>query len=310
MTECWRRLALPVFFSGFFGISCLAQQADLPEEIPLRKKLSDNPIDYPEGEEMRTREVKPWALSGRCRAFSRVSEPTYAIHRAKGEVTGGVGLVICPGGGYVDVWLDWEGHNLALWLAERGITSLVLKYRTNERRPGSRDYMERIHDWETYLPAVVSDARESIRILRSKAGELNLDPQKIGIAGFSAGGNLAFSAAFDVRYWQGELRQAGHPNFVGLFYPWLWEGFEEVARKAPRTYPTFMFNGGQDRVTPAVDCLELYRIFLERDVPTELLIYAKGKHGFGMGDDAGKSAAGWKFSFVSWLEDQGFLIRE
>ena len=310
MMEFLRRIVPSVLVLSTAGMMCLAESVTLPAEIPLWEDLSDNPIVYADGEKMRTRRAQPWVPTGQCRAFNQVSVPTYAIHRPKERPTDGVGLVLCPGGGYRDVWLDWEGHDIAIWLAEHGVTSLVLKYRTNERRPGGEGYMDRVHGWDVYMPAVVSDAKEAIRILRSKSGELGLDPERIGVAGFSAGGNLAFSAAFDARYWKGEYQQKGHPDFVGLFYPWLWDGFEEVARDIPRTCPVFMFNGGEDRITPAIKCVELYRILLEREVPAELQIYAKGGHGFGMGDGAGRSAARWKKGFVSWLQDQGFLAHD
>ena len=292
---------------GILVTALTLQAAALPEERLLWKELADNPIVYPGGERMRTRAAEPWAPTGQCRAFSRVSVPTYTIHRARGEVTGGVGLVLCPGGGYRDVWLDWEGHDIALWLAERGITSLVLKYRTNERIPGAATYFERVFDWDIYLPEVVSDAKEAIRILRDQAGELNLDPQKIGVAGFSAGGNLALRAAFDEANWKPAYRRQGHPDFLGLFYPSLRRDYRDIARGIERSLPVFIFNGGQDNVTPPTGCLDLYRILMEKEIPTELHIYSKGKHGFAMGEGAGRSAAGWKKSFLAWLEDQELL---
>ncbi len=282
--------------------------AELPEEKPLWKDLAGNPIVYEDGERMRTRKAEPWSPTGQCRAFSQVSVPTYAIHRAAaGREASGAGLVLCPGGGYRDVWLDWEGHDIALWLAERGVASLVLKYRTNERIPGAATYFERVFDWETYYPAVVSDAREAVRILRGKADELGLDPGRIGVAGFSAGGNLALRAAFDSRYWAGRLREEGHPDFLGLFYPSLRGDHLEVARDAPRSVPVFIFNGGEDRVTPPGGCLDLYRVLRGKGMPVQLHIFSRGGHGFAMGEGAGRSAARWKEGFVAWMEDQGLL---
>lgn len=237
------------------------------------------------------------------RVISQVSEASYSIHRAPAAIANGMGLVFCPGGGYVDVWLDREGHDLGIWLASRGITSLVLKYRTNSNSKEG----ERRFGWETYLPAVVADAREAISLLRREASDLALDPEKIGVAGYSAGGHLAFSAGYDSRYWSENSKTSGQPDFVGLFYPWLWEGFEEVTRSSKIVTPTFIMNGGPDKVTPATKALSLYQILLEKEVPSELHVFGKGNHGFDLGDGAGQSAALWKVSFVAWLQDMGWI---
>ena len=89
-----------------------------------------------------------------------VSSPTYSIHRP--EKPNGVGLVICPGGGFRDVWIDREGHDLAIWLKDHNVTSLVLKYRTRPAEIGSREA------WQNYQSAVQADGRQAIRILRKK----------------------------------------------------------------------------------------------------------------------------------------------
>ena len=142
-----------------------------------------NPIHFAGKETVVSNSVSRASLSGLNRVFSSVAEPTYSIHAAAKADANGVGLVICPGGGYRDVWLDREGHDLALWLKTKGITSLVLKYRTDN----GEGKLDRNYPWEVYLPAVFADARQAIRILRSQSAELNLDPNKIGICGFWPG---------------------------------------------------------------------------------------------------------------------------
>lgn len=276
--------------------------ATLPETLPLwGDRLVENPIQYPDGEKVREPKASPTAPSGKNRVISQVAVPTYTIHRPPANLANGVGLVICPGGGYVDVWLDREGNDLAIWLAGRGITSLVLKYRTN----GRTEERERRYDWETYLKAVFADARGAVAHLRSQADELGLDRNKIGISGFSAGGHLAFGSACDPQ--AGTATAAEQVNFLGLFYPWLWEGFEEVARGAVQIPPTFIMNGAPDTVTPAKHCLTLSQILLEKEIPVELHIFRKGNHGFDLGEGHGQSPALWKVSFVAWLQDLGFI---
>ena len=282
-----------------------ATLAEPIQDIPLwGDRLEKNPIRYEDPDRVREPKAPEGSPSGRNRVFSRVETPTYSIHRPPSELANGVGLVICPGGGYVDVWLDREGHDLGIWLARRGVTSLVLKYRTNAR--GEGESAPGRYDWETYLPAVAADGREAIRIMRSQADDLGIHPQRIGIAGFSAGGHLAFTVGFDSRF-QGKRQPiGGQPNFVGLFYPWLWDGFQDVARAAESIPPTFIMNGAPDPVTPASLAVELYQILLEREVSSELHVFARGAHGFDLGDGRGESAALWKVSFVAWLQDQGW----
>ena len=114
-----------------------AFSAELPEEKPLWPAAGfENPIRYDVKETVKPNRASRGSPSGSNRVFSLVAEPTYSIHQAAKAQATGVGLVICPGGGYRDVWLDREGHDLALWLKGRGITSLVLKYRTNNGGQG------------------------------------------------------------------------------------------------------------------------------------------------------------------------------
>jgi len=164
------------------------QTVELPEEFPLWDKP---PAGYAIGqdvkEQVRSYKARPGAPSGLNRVFSSVSSPTYSIHRP--EKANGVGLVICPGGGFKDVWIDREGHDLAIWLKAHGITSLVLKYRT---RPAE---LKQPNAWQNYQCAVQADGRQAIRILRKQAKELGLQPDKIGICGFSAGGHLAIDCS-------------------------------------------------------------------------------------------------------------------
>jgi hypothetical protein len=140
--------------------------AELPEEKPLWSATRfENPIHYDIKEAVKPNRASKSSPSGSNRVFSFVAEPTYSIHQTPKAQATGVGLVICPGGGYRDVWLDREGHDLALWLKGRGITSLVLKHRTNNGAHGE----DRKYPWDVYLPAVFADARQTIRILRFQA---------------------------------------------------------------------------------------------------------------------------------------------
>ncbi len=289
----------------FFGARSAFGQADLPPERPLYQEGTrpDRIIQYDAPERVREVRVSPDAPSASNRVFSMVSQPTYSIHRP--EKPNGVGLVICPGGGYRDVWLDREGHDLAIWLKQHGITSLVLKYRTNANSGSGRAY-----PWKEYLPAVEADARQAIRILRSNADQYRLKPNKIGICGFSAGGNLAILATLHSEPKSTNPGVSGMPDFAGLFYPWLREDYSDIikSRSAPESAtqkicPVFIMNAADDRVTPAKDCVEFYTQLTNAGVPTEIHIFSKGSHGFDLGKGRGQSAAIWPSSFVAWLKD-------
>jgi len=286
------------------GIASSSRSAVLPEEKPLWPEADvDNRIQYESGEQVRTNDAPQGSLSGMNRVFGFVSDPSYSIHRAPKDIGNGVGLVICPGGGYREVWLDREGHDLALWLKGRGVTSLVLKYRTNSAKDGG----EENYDWDTYLPAVFADAHQAIRLLRSRATELKLDPDKIGICGFSAGGNLAFNAVFRPEPESKPNRISGEPNFAGLFYPWFREDFGAMVASKEQVPPLFIMNAIDDRLTPVDRCLDFYQTVLEAGVQAELHLFSKGGHGFDLGEGRGESTAIWTESFAAWLKDAGFI---
>ena len=295
-------LAFILMVTGSFN--CVAQ---LPLEQPLWPKgIPDNPVKYKE-EKMRTSDVRKSSLSQLNRVYSCVSTPTYIIHKPEKGKSAGVAVVICPGGGFRDVWFDREGNDFGLWLAKKGITSLVLKYRTfNTDAEGFK--LTR----NEYTPQVYADAKQAIYTLRSKAGELNIDPNKIGIAGFSAGGSLSLTIALEMN--ENELPKyavfnqiSTKPDFAGLFYPGLNPEMIAYAGKKESMPPVFIMNGGEDKTTPAGNCIELYKVLSAKHVSTELHIYAKGEHGFDSGVDRGFGVSMWQDSFIAWLKDTGFI---
>jgi acetyl esterase/lipase len=275
----------------------------LPEEKPLWPDADwQNPIQYDVPEAARQQDPAKTSPSGSNRVYSFVSRPTYSIHQPTEAPANGVGLVICPGGGFRELWLDREGHDLALWLKDRGFTSLVLKYRTNnELENGKRKYPP-----EVYEPAVVSDARQAIRILRSQAAALHLDPKRIGICGFSAGGALS---AYTVFRPEAAEKQpvSGQPDFAGLFYPGLREMTPEAVASAKQIPPLFIVNAIDDRLTPVDRCVDFYQSLLKAGAHAELHLYNKGGHGFDIGVGHGQSVGLWKESFLAWLKDSGFI---
>jgi acetyl esterase/lipase len=291
-------------FTAMLSLGTPLLAEELPPELPLWEEGSpEHAIQHDVKEQVRSNKARPGSPSGSNRVFSSVSSPTYSVHRPRNP--NGVGLVICPGGGFRDVWLDREGHDLAIWLKDHNVTSLVLKYRT--RLPNDK---QSENARQNYLRAVRADGRQAIRILRKGASDLGLQPDKIGICGFSAGGHLALSCALYPEPKRPESEVSGMPDFAGLFYPGIPDDVGMIIDNrtssksaTPGICPIFIINTRDDRLTPAGKCIDFYSMLLRAGVNAELHIFGKGSHGFDLGTGRGKSAAIWPTSFVAWLRD-------
>jgi acetyl esterase/lipase len=300
----WFFYSIFLIITGQWNCDCTAQ---LPQEQKLWPGgILGNPVKYKE-EKLTVNDFRESSLSRSNRVFSCVSEPTFIIHKPEKGTGNGVAMVICPGGGFRDVWFDREGNDFGLWLAKHGVTSLVLKYRTfNADAEGFRLTQDK------YMPHVYADARKAISTLRSLANELGLDENKIGIGGFSAGGTLSVITALSL--YEKELPSYANfnnvnadPDFVGLFYPGLNPGMIKLVKEKESFPPSFMINGGEDNTTPPENCIELYKVLTSKKFSTELHIYSKGGHGFDSGFERGYAVSTWRDSFIAWLKDQGFI---
>jgi len=243
--------------------------AQLQPELPLWPDgIPDNPVNYEE-EKVRTYDAHESSPSHSNRVFSQVSNPTYMLFRPEKNKANGVAMVICPGGGFRDVWYDAEGVDFALWLAEQGITSLVLKYRTF-----NKDAVGFTLERDLYNGEVYADAKQAIHILRSQAKELKIDKNKVGIGGFSAGGALSLFASFEI--YENILpeyaifSQNTLPDFTCLVYPSIRDTFYDAVEQREVIPPMFIVNGVQDELTPAAKCVRFYGALLENDIPSEL----------------------------------------
>lgn len=290
---------LLVIFGLFLGKALIAQ---VPVEEPLWPNgIPNNPVEY-ENEGVRTEPVLKSSISQKSTILRQVSEPTYTLYRPDKRTANGVAIVVCPGGGFEELWIDREGTDFAMWLASKGFTAVVLKYRTYNRNalvvPLERD----VFNGEVY-----ADAKQAINILRVRADELGIDKNKVGISGFSSGGALSLFAALETfdellpSYAKYEENTV--PNFAGFIYGSVWDVFFEKIDSNTEIPPMFLVNGGEDTGTPPTRCIKLYSALLEKNVPTELHIYAMGEHGFDSGIERGISVATWRDSFVNWLTD-------
>lgn len=277
-------------------ISCVPKAQIADENLLWPAGIDNNPITYAEPNIMRAEKYgHPDAPITTCHVYKNIETPTYYIYQPTPAKNTGVSMVVLPGGGYEDIWLDTEGHSMGLFFAERGITSLVIKYRTNTEDKDGNHQMSQ----EKYVPIAVTDAKEGIRILRTRADELNIDPDKIGIGGFSAGGHLAISVCFAPK----EENNQAYPNFTFLVYPWFEDFHEKQIKKTKGLPPMFIANGQEDDVTPPDMCSSFYEELCKQKVSAEMHIYAKGSHGFTLGLAAGHSTVQWTESFIQWLRD-------
>src|SRR5262245_25675615 len=229
---------------------------------------------------------------------SNVHHPSLTPYLPPKEKTTGAAVIVVPGGGHRELWVDHEGHNLAQWLSARGIAAFVLKYRL-AREPNST-YKVDEHG--------LADIQRAIRLVRSQAKEWNIVGSRIGAIGFSAGGELVALAGMRFDGGSKEAadvveRENSRPDFEALVYPGS-SGRIVVTKDSP---PAFLACGYKDRPDISKGLAEVYLKFKEAGVPAELHIYADAGHGFGMRESNRGATATWPSRFVEWLTDLGLL---
>jgi acetyl esterase/lipase len=276
----------------FIAIKTLGQ---LPQEKPLYPNgIKDNPVHYPFNEMYVDSLINSKSISGLNRVYSYVSEPTYTIFTARKENNKHIGLVIFPGGGLKNIWLDKEGTDIALWLSERGITCMVVKYRTNFKDADDKW----IIDFDDYKGAIYQDARTSIQIMKEFADSLNFDKNKIGMMGFSAGGWLTERMVY--KYYNGNYDW--NPKFVALIYHGNNIKLIKKVKDKEKLPPFFMAIAENDNKLPYKEVLPYLKMVSIEVKNSELHIYPDGGHGFGLAYDETSVVSAWKFEFVKWLD--------
>ena len=238
-----------------------------------------------------------------------VQTPTLTVFPAANENATGCSVVICPGGGYNILAWPKEGVEVAEWFNSIGVTAFVLKYRVPRRD------LDRIH-WEP-----MQDVQRSIRLVRSGAEKWGVDPERIGVLGFSAGGHLAVMAGL-----QSETESYPHvdevdkvscrPNFICPTYAaYLGDDYRddvaelgELVKINEKTPPTFMAVTWDDRMRGAQAAL-MFAELRKNNVPAELHIFAKGGHRYGM-REVEHPVADWNKDLAAWLESMELLQKE
>jgi len=235
--------------------------------------------------------------------ITKVSKPTLAVFRPEKDKDTGAAVIICPGGGHQILAYDHEGTETAEWLAKNGVTGIVLKYRVPARDKDKR--------WL----AAVQDAQRAVRVVRSKAADWKIDPKRIGILGFSAGGQAAGLATIlhDEEHYSpadDTDKVSARPDFAALIYPAYFlnksrTGIEDYAKPTKATPPLFLVYACDDPVDPR-NAIYLALAMKDVGVSCELHMYATGGHGYGM-RNTGHPVNSWPDRCLDWMTKQGYL---
>lgn len=250
-------------------------------------------------------------------------KPTLSISLPPADKANGAAVVVCPGGGYQHLAMTYEGLEVGEWLNSIGVAAFVLKYRHN-----GTGYQH---------PSPLEDAQRAIRTVRARAAEFKVDPNRIGILGFSAGGHLASSAGTHFDKGKSDAtdpieRVGCRPDFLVLCYPVvsfttpymhggsrknllgenpdpkLVELMSNELQVNGETPPTFMFHTNADTAVPPENSVLFYLALRKAKVPAELHVYEKGPHGVGLNRDP--ATATWPGLCADWMRNRGLLDKK
>ena len=278
-------------------------------QLPLWSSEVPNQLKSAPSEQQEQREII-WV--------THVQIPNISVFLPAKRHATGQAVLICPGGGYSGLAYNWEGTDIARWLNSKGIAGIVLKYRlpSAQSQPIPR-------------LAPLQDAKQAIRLVREHAEEWNIDVDKVGVMGFSAGGHLA--STLGTHYQDAESnvanQQAGtsaRPDFLILIYPVI-SMMDDIANKGSRnnliganpttdliqtysnelrvtksTPPTFLIHSMDDQAVPVANSLRFYQALIKHDVPVEMHLFPHGGHGYSLALDHGHLSQ-WPELLNQWL---------
>ncbi|KIO54744.1 alpha/beta hydrolase [Flavobacterium hibernum] len=299
-----------LFFTLFIGIT--TQMMAQNQIIQLWKTIPDEikAPDYKENESI---------MDGKVQSTSLVTVPTLSIFLPKENKPNQTAVLIFPGGGYQHLAIDKEGTKVAQWLNSLGIAAFVVKYRLPN---------DKIMKNKNVGP--LQDAQEAMRYVRQNAAKYNIDANKIGIIGFSAGGHLASTLAthYDEKVYESTSKISARPDFSLLIYPVismqndithkgsqisllgdnasqaLIDSFSNEKKVTSQTPPTFLIHATDDKTVLPENSINYYLALKKNNVPAELHIYEKGGHGFGLGvKDTSKF---WTRDCEEWLKNHNY----
>ncbi|MBK7132033.1 MAG: alpha/beta hydrolase [Bacteroidales bacterium] len=252
--------------------------------------------------------------------YEKVTDPTLTVFLPTAEKATGTAVLICPGGGYGVLAFDHEGFAIARWLNENGIAAYILKYRLPS---------DQIMKDKSVGP--LQDAQEAIRIIRRNREHYKINPNKIGVIGFSAGGHLAstLSTHYAEKVYETTDTVSARPDFSLLIYPVITfdasfthagsrknligdnpsqaaiDHFSNELQINAKTPPAFLVHSSDDKTVPVKNSLAYYENLVKNNVIAEMHIFQKGGHGYGMSVGRGTQAS-WPELCIKWLNTNGF----
>ena len=300
-------LAAPLFISLLVAWTTLAAEPLVVEIWPGRVPDENGNIGAERFRMSPKLDRKQVEVTEPTRMITDVTKPTITIYRPAVVKNTGTAMLICPGGGYWNLYCQLEGEEVAAWLNSMGVTGIILKYRVPRRSDEPRTEPAR---------RPLQDAQRAMSLLRSKAAQWGIDPERIGIVGFSAGGHLALATAtsFDSRSYEpvDEVDKLScRPDFAIPVYSGYLKAKDKdelaAALRIPaNTPPIFLVHGGDDIISPPEHSVLMYLALKRAGVPAELHVYANTTHDFGVRTND-RPYSQWTASCADWLRNQKFL---
>jgi acetyl esterase/lipase len=289
---CWALWAV-LFLSAISGITQEQQVIPLWPGVP------------PGSENWTWHEQTLYSPTFHSRVVLNVSRPTLTVYLPEPSEANGTAVVVCPGGGFHFLSIDNEGTEVARWLTTHGVTAFLLKYRLvhTSAQDFARETMEDIANrhkmaaiMHTLGPMVLADGQQAVRIVRQRAFEWKVSPDRVGMIGFSAGGYV--TAAVALRH-----DAASRPDFAAAIYP----AVPEPMMVPPDGPPLFIVCASDDPlVPPLTNSVRFYMLWKVAGRSAELHVYSRGGHGFGM-KKQGLPVDHWIDAYAYWLRSEGLL---
>ena len=251
----------------------------------------------------------------------KVVTPDLTVFLPPPEKANGAAVLICPGGGYGVLAFDHEGNAIAMWLNYYGIAGIILKYRL----PSDRIMIDK-------SIGPLQDAQEAMRVIRRNAAEWKIDPKRVGVIGFSAGGHLAstISTHYADKVYDVKDNISARPDFSMLIYPVIsmdttithhgsrnnligidpteknvlrFSNEKQITRDTP---PAFLVHSSDDNAVPVMNSIGYYMGLQKKKIPAELHIFQKGGHGYGLAPNGGTESS-WPALCLKWMKQIGVL---
>lgn len=260
-------------------------------------------------------------VDGKVTRCEKVVTPDLTVYLPASERNTGAAVLICPGGGYGMLAFDHEGNEIAGWLNEHGIAGIILKYRL----PSDQIMVDK-------STGPLQDAQEAMRVIRRNATGWGINPEKIGVIGFSAGGHLAstLSTHYAEEVYKPKDNITARPDFSILVYPVISFNteithlgsrnnligsnpdpeqvryFSNELQIKPDTPPAFLVHSADDGAVPVMNSIEYFRGLQVNKIPAELHVFQEGGHGYGLSRGGGTQSS-WPGLCIGWLKQIGIL---